>query len=78
MTLSVQRFESIPGEAVVVEVVWAVRGSRRGATRSGRTAAREVVQDKRFDALAAARSRALATVSGDIAGAIRAEAASRP
>jgi uncharacterized lipoprotein YmbA len=78
VTISVQRFESIPGEAVVLEAVWAVRGSRGGATRSGRTAAREVVQDKSFDALAAAHSRALATMSGDIAGAIRAEAARRP
>jgi uncharacterized lipoprotein YmbA len=73
VTISVQRFESIPGEAVVLEAVWAVRGSR--GTRSGRTATREAVQDKSFDALAAAHSRALATVSGDIAGAIRAEAA---
>jgi hypothetical protein len=37
-----------------------------------------VVQDKSFDALAAAHSRALATMSGDIAGAIRVEAARRP
>ena len=78
VTISVQRFESIPGEAVLVEAVWAVRGSRGGATRSGRTATREVVSDKSFDALAAAHSRALATVSGDIAGAIRADAAGRP
>ena len=51
--------------------------SAGGDTRSGRTVAREAVADKSFDALAAAHSRALATMSGDIAAAIRAEAAER-
>ena len=67
-------FESIPGEAAVVDAVWAVRKARGGGARAraGRVA-REEVTDKSFDALAAAHSRALATVSGDIAAAIRAE-----
>jgi indole-3-acetate monooxygenase len=46
----------------------------RSETRSGRTTAPEAVQGDSFDALAAAHSRALARLSGDIAGAIRAEA----
>jgi hypothetical protein len=54
-----------------------VRGPK-GAARSGRTVAREGVTDSSFDALAAAHSRALATVSEDIAAAIRAEAARKP
>jgi uncharacterized lipoprotein YmbA len=76
VTINVQRFDSIPGREVVVDAVWSVRGPK-GAARSGRTVAREGVTDSSFDALAAAHSRALATVSGDIARAIRAEAAGR-
>jgi uncharacterized protein len=84
VTLDVQRFESVPGESVLVEAVWAVRASSgvgmgagetgSGAVRSGRTVAKEPVQGQGFDALAAAHSRALAKLSSDIAAAIRAEA----
>ena len=74
VTIDVQRFESVQGEAVLVEAVWAVRKTASGDTRSDRTVARETVQGKGFDALAAAHSRALAKVSGDIAAAIRAAA----
>jgi len=49
-----------------------------GVTRSGRTDADEPVSDDTFDALAAAHSRALAMLSGNIADAIRAEAVSQP
>jgi uncharacterized lipoprotein YmbA len=78
VTINVQRFDSVPGQEVLLEAVWVVRKAKGGATRSGRTVAREAVADKSFDAIAAAHSRALATVSGDIAAAIRAEAAERP
>lgn len=71
VTMNVQRFESIEGQAVVVEAMWAVLTTANGQTRTGRTGARETVRDKSFDALAAAQSRALATVSRDIAAAIR-------
>jgi uncharacterized lipoprotein YmbA len=73
VTIAVQQFDTIPGEAVVIDAVWTVRRARGGVTRSGRTVAREVVTDKSFDALAAAHSRALEVVSGEIAAAIRAE-----
>jgi hypothetical protein len=49
-----------------------------GVTRSGRTVAQEAAQSDSYDALAAAHSRALARMSGDIAAAIRAEARTRP
>jgi len=78
VTVDVQRFESTPGQAALIEAVWVVRRSAGGATRSGRTLAREAVHGDGFDALAAAHSRALATVSSDIAAAIRAEAAGKP
>ena len=75
VTLDVQRFDSIAGEAAVVEAVWAVHDTASGVSRSGRTVAREAVQGQDFEALAAAHSRALARVSVDIAAAIRAQAA---
>jgi uncharacterized protein len=74
VTIDVQRFESIQGQAATVEAVWTVRKTAGGATRSGRTVAREPVQGQGFEALAAAHSRALAKMSGDSAAAIRAEA----
>jgi uncharacterized lipoprotein YmbA len=77
VTIDVQRFESVPGEAVVFDAVWAVRGAKGTTGRSGRTTARETVQDASYDALAAAHSRALATMSGDIAAAIRATTGKR-
>jgi uncharacterized protein len=78
VTVDVQRFESTRNEAALLEAVWAVRKTAGGETRSGRTVAREAVEGEGFDALAAAHSRALARMSGDIAAAIRAEADSRP
>jgi len=78
VTIDVQRFESIRGEAATVEAVWSVRKTTSGNTRMGRTIARETVQGDGFDALAAAHSRALAKVSDDIAAAIRTEAALQP
>ena len=74
VTIDVQRFESIRGNAAVVEAVWTVKKTAGGETRSGRTVARESVQGQGFDALAAAHSRALTKMSGDIAAAIRSEA----
>jgi uncharacterized lipoprotein YmbA len=74
VTIDVQRFESIQGQAAVVEAVWTVRKTAGGVIRSGRTVAREPVQGQGFDALAAAHSQAMAKMSGDIAAAIRAEA----
>jgi uncharacterized protein len=74
VTIDVQRFDSIQGQAALIEAVWTVRSTANGKTRTGRTTARESVQGDGFEALAAAHSRALATVSGDIAAAIRTEA----
>ncbi len=73
VTIDVQRFESVKGEAALVDAVWVVR-SASGNTRSGRTVAREAVQGDSFEAFAAAHSRALAIVSSEIATAIRSEA----
>lgn len=74
VAIDIQRFESIRGQAAIVEAVWTVRSVANGQTKSGHTLAREPVQSNSFSALAAAHSRALAKLSGDIAAAIRAEA----
>ena len=78
VTVDIQRFESKPNEAAVIEAMWVVRRSAGGAARSGHTVAREATQGADSDALAAAHSRALAKVSADIAAAIRAEAEVKP
>jgi uncharacterized lipoprotein YmbA len=78
VTIDVQRFESVRGEAATVDAVWAVRRTAGGSIRSGRTVAREAVQGEGFDALAAAHSRAVARMSDDIASAIRGEAERQP
>jgi len=75
VAIDIQRFESVPGRTALVEAVWAVRQTAGGEPRSGRTVANETVEGDDFEALAAAHSRALAKVSGDIAAAIRATAA---
>ena len=66
-----QSFQSAPGEAA------AGRGLDRepakdGKAQTGRTTVRETVQEKSYDALAAAHSRALARLSRDIADAVAA------
>ena len=71
VTIDVQRFESVRGGTAVVDAVWAVQKTGGGPSRTGRTVASEPVQGEGFDALAAGHSRALATMSADIAAAIR-------
>jgi hypothetical protein len=74
VSIEVQRFESVPGKSATVETVWVVRKTDGRVSQSGHTLATEPVSGDGFDKLAAAHSRALAKVSGDIAAAIRAEA----
>ncbi len=70
--IEVHGFESAPGDAATLDAVWLVRRTKDGKAETGRTTVREPVQGKGYDALAAAHSRALARLSGDIADAIRA------
>jgi len=72
VTINVQRFDSVPGESVLVDAVWAVRSTAGGPARSGRTIAQEALRGEGSDAIAAAHSRALATLSAAIAAAIQA------
>jgi uncharacterized lipoprotein YmbA len=70
--IEVQRFESTLGEAAELDAVWTVTRGRDGKSQTGRTTAREPAADKGYDTLAAAHSRAIARLSQDLAGAVRA------
>ena len=70
--IEVQGFESTPGEAATLDAVWTVRRMKDGKTDTGRTTVREAVQEKDYDALAAAHSRAVGRLSQDIANAVTA------
>jgi uncharacterized lipoprotein YmbA len=72
VSIEVQRFHSTPGQSVEVDAVWVVRRAAGGAVRSGRTVASEPIQGTDYSGIAAAHSRALAHLSGDVAGAVRA------
>ncbi len=68
--VDVQRFDSAPGEAVTIDASWTVQ-RKPGEPTPGRSLVREAANGSGHDAVAAAHSRALASVSRDIAAAIR-------
>jgi uncharacterized lipoprotein YmbA len=70
-TIDVQSFQSAPEEAATLDAVWIVRRTKDGKAETGRTTVREPVQEKGYDGLAAAHSRALARLSQDIANAVQ-------
>lgn len=75
ISIDVQRFDSQLNEAAVIEALWVVRRASTGDELKGRTLARETWKGNGYDALAAAHGRALQTMSGEIADAIRSLAA---
>ncbi|WP_174365061.1 ABC-type transport auxiliary lipoprotein family protein [uncultured Caballeronia sp.] len=70
VSLDVQSFESAPGDAASMGVLWSVRAPK-GKSVSGYRLVHEPTNGEGDDALVAAHSRALAAISGDIAAAIR-------
>ena len=78
IAIEVQRFDSTPGQSALLDAVWSVRRTKDGRTETGRTTVRETVQEKDYEALAAAHSRAVARLSQDIADAVQALNRSRP
>jgi len=68
--IDVQRFDS-RSERVAVDALWTVR-ARSGSARTGHTRVVETVSGTGYDALVAAHSRALATVSKEIGETIQA------
>jgi len=70
VAIDVQRFESTPGDGVLIDAGWSVT-PKTGERRVGRSLAREKVRGADYDALAAAHSAALATISREIAAALK-------
>ena len=71
LLVDVQRFDSALGDAVTLEVLWQL-SPPKGAAQTGRSSVREPAGGAGYDDLVAAHRRALASVSRDIAAAIRA------
>jgi uncharacterized protein len=69
--IEIRNFVSAPGNSASLDAVWTVRRTKDGKTETGRTSAREKVDDSSFDALAAAHSRGVARLSQDIADVVR-------
>src|SRR5262249_54442320 len=69
--IDIQRFDSTLGESVTVDALWTIRRQSDGMVRTGRSTARESSTGKEYDSLVAGHSRALGTVSRDIAESIR-------
>lgn len=72
--LDIQRFEMSAQEGALVQALWTVRPQGKGAAVSGRSLVTEPA-GAGYEDLAAAQSRALATVSREIAAAIQAQRA---
>lgn len=70
--IDIQRFESVLGENVTVEALWAVRRGPASEVRTGHSLVRMPAGAKGYDALAAAHARALSRMSDEIAEVIRA------
>ncbi len=69
--LVVLRFESIPGDAAIIEALWTVHVKNCNETRTGHAVLREAVTGRNIRDLAAAHSRALDRLSRELAGSIR-------
>lgn len=75
LVVDIQRFESTPGGEVIVEAGWSLRRVSGGTPKTGRSLVREPVGSGGYDPLVVAYSRALLSLSADLARAIRAQAA---
>jgi len=64
-------FESEPGKSATLDALWRVNTRKEGLSHTGRTTITEPTQGGGYNGLAAAHSRALGRLSGEIAAAIR-------
>jgi len=70
--VDIQRFESVQGEGVTIDALWAVRRSAvDGVPIKGRSLVHEPANGPGYRELVAAHGRALAAISGDIAKALQ-------
>ncbi len=72
VAIQVQRFDTAPGDAASLEALWTITRTKDGTAQTGRTSVRESSPSGGYDGVAAAHSRALASLSRDIADAIQA------
>ncbi|MES2356480.1 MAG: PqiC family protein [Pseudomonadota bacterium] len=70
--VDVQRFESRPGEAAIIEALWKVRRTAGEDTKIGKSVVREATNGNSYDTLVAAHERAIVSMSREIAAVIRA------
>lgn len=68
--LDIRRFDSMPGEAVVLEGIWSVRRVADGAMRTGSFALREPLAGAGYEAIVAAHEQTLARLSESLAEAL--------
>jgi uncharacterized lipoprotein YmbA len=68
--IEVLRFDSSLGSVASIDAIWTVHGKSKDNVTTGRTTTLETPRDTSYQALAAAHSRALHTVSRDVAEAI--------
>jgi uncharacterized lipoprotein YmbA len=76
--VDIQRFDSTMGESVTIDALWTVKRVSDGVLRTGRSTARESSSGGSYETMVAAHSRALATISHEIAEGIRAAASTAP
>lgn len=67
VAVDVQGFESAPGSAASLDVLWTIRGARGALVKAGRSTISEPARGSDTEALVAAHDRALAALSRDIA-----------
>lgn len=71
--VDITRIDSVLGDSVTIDAQWVVRPPGHQALTLGHTVAHERVTSQDYGALVDAHDRALATISADIAAAIRAD-----
>ena len=76
--VDIQRFDSTMGESVTIDALWTVKRASDGLLHTGRSTVRESASGGTYEAMVAAHSRALATISHEIAEAIRSSASTPP
>jgi uncharacterized protein len=79
VVLDVQRFEAVLGNGATVDVLWTVRPKAKdGTIKTGSSSFHDAAAGSGYDGVVAAFDSALASVSADIAAAIRAMPAPAP
>ena len=71
--VDIQRFESTPGQMAAIDALWTIqRHSQEGVvSKTGRSTVQQQIAGHEYDALVASHSHALASISREIAEAIR-------